>query len=287
MVNKVLFFRSALIVLLAAIIVYMLYVGIFGGALGQQNMDYNKRFEETNYYLNKTSNYIDEKKYGYDINYKKLVQLLDFYNSEYNKLLSTPGTSYDTIKTLEAYRNLTKATNELYDVTMDLPSIWAKMISSARHLEALEIDKATSQYDDIAFRISYVREKLVKALYILTHTNYTYYIKPEHQDTVEYAINVINETLKILDEYLKLMNIVKDYSNQLSSSNINKIARELGEKLVESIDLENLGPIKDLVSNFITKLLSGDTVSSGSGEGGGGSGLGGSAGGYSGGSEDD
>ncbi len=255
------FAKILLLALTIALILTIAYTILFGGfAQSLTGEEHSIYYRKTIRYMNKTAYYIAIKKPALDVDPSDLLKIHEYYIREYNKLLNTRGVKYEELATLETYLNLSKTVNNLYNMSLDWPSIWVVLTKSTEALSEMDIDKALSLYKANEHRILALRESVNETLTILEHTKYVKYTPIEHQKVVNYTIDVLKKILDLLDEYIKLMELLKYYhsslSNAIQTRNSTEI-KNIGETIAEQIDLEKLDGLTGNVSDFLSQLLSG------------------------------
>ena len=250
-----------LILLLFVTLAYIiLYTGITGGASGTTITTY---YSKTIAYMNRTINYIKYKRPAYDIKPSDLLEAHDVLMKEYIRLLNTRGVKYEELVKLETYLNLSKTNNILYNVSMDWPSIWNILSSSLKALSQMDIDRALDIYRANKYRILYFRKQLNDTLYLLENTRYVEYTPVVHQQVVNYTISVIQDILELVDEYIKLMELLLQYEEELDTAlktGNSTLVRDIGLQISERISIEKFDGLINYVSDFLSQLLSGVPV---------------------------
>lgn len=256
--------RILLILLLILLILTSLYLVILviynGNVQSLKNQDYTIYYEETINYMNRTTSYINDKKPALDIDPGKLLKLYDYYVREYNRLLNTRGVKYEKLVVFETYLNLSKTVNNLYNISLDWPSIWIVLVRSSQSLSRMDIEKALKLYNANKPRLYMLRDTIKYTIELINYTKYTIYTPIRHQKVINYTLVVLINIRDLLDEYIKLMELLNHYYPQLDKAfktGNSTIIKEIGEIITEQLDLEKLDGLINDISDFLSQLLSG------------------------------
>lgn len=244
-------------VILSIFIVYNILVET---SISRSEYNIDNAYYESIMYLNKTSSHIAYKRPSYDVDPADLIRLHKYIEKEKIKMLNTPGTPYNELTILLTYENITIASAKLYNVTMDLPIIWVGIGKSIDELSSLNIRKALKIYYEMKLRLYIVVSELSESIELLKYAREKGVLLDDHNSTVNYAIMVTNDTLNVILEYIKMMELISMNIGNLENNANNQTLINLAETIAKQIDLDKLKPFAKEISIFITRLSMGEII---------------------------
>lgn len=247
-------------IIVAIILGFIFYSILIKTSISSSNYSLDSAYQESISYLNKTSSHIQYKNPSYDVDPADLLKLHKYIKEEKIRELNTPGTPYRELVTVITYENITIVSRKLFNVTMDLPIIWAGMEKSLDELSNLNIKKSLNIYYDMKLRLYNIVHELNESLKILKHVREKGILLDDHNTTINYSIMVINDTLNTILEYIKLMEILSSNIENIENNNTNQTLLKLAESITKQVDMEKLKPFARQISMFLTKLSMGEIV---------------------------
>jgi hypothetical protein len=230
------------------------YNYLFNNTFSSKGSNKAETFNRAVTFLNRTSSHVADKKPSYDVNPAALLRIRRDIVSGKNKILYTPGANYSEIILYDTYDNISLAALKLYNVTLDLPVVWAGMERSMDELSNLNIRKALSIYYSLRYRLYNIIEELRRTQLILLYTEKNGILLDEHNITVQHALYVINNTLATLLEYMKMMEILLQAETQYMNTHNKTYLLQLARTLSQQIDMNNLKPFAKQLALFLTRL---------------------------------
>jgi hypothetical protein len=250
----------ALLVITGLLASILGYNYLFNNTFSSKGSSEVEVFNRAVVFLNRTSNHVADKKPSYDVDPASLLKTRRDIVSGKNKILYTPGANYSEIILYDTYDNISLAALKLYNVTLDLPVVWAGMERSMDELSNLNIRKALSIYYSLRYRLYNIVEELRRTQLILLYTRKHGILLDEHNITVQHALYVINNTLATLLEYMKMMEILLQAETQYMNTHNKTYLLQLAKTLSQQIDMNNLKPFAKQLALFLTRLSIGEEM---------------------------
>ncbi|ADI32352.1 hypothetical protein [Staphylothermus hellenicus] len=248
------------IITIAVLLGFIFYNTFIETSISSSSYSLDNAYQESISYLNKTSLHIQYKNPSYDVDPADLLKLHKYIEEEKVRILNTPGISYKELTTVDTYGNITIVSRKLFNITMDLPIIWAGMEKSIDELSNLNIRKSLNIYYEMKSRLYNIVNELNESLKILIYVREKGILLDDHNTTVNYSIMVINDTLNTILEYIKLMEILSSNIENMENNNTNQTLLKLAESIAKQVDMEKLKPFAKQISMFLTKLSMGEIV---------------------------
>ncbi len=188
-----------------------------------------------------------------------IVYVTDKIKETRNKLLETPGLSYDELMRVDSYYNLSIATLYTARRLDDYNGVYPKIKKSLELLGENRVDDAIVLYVSMKPVLIRIYNDFDKALKILEETK-TNYFPDKHLEKYKILYEELKKEVGFLREYMKLMDKLITNSNALRNSGGTatiSLSSGLGRELMHEIDLSKFGELSGSVSNFLTNLASG------------------------------
>ncbi|MEM0355238.1 MAG: hypothetical protein QW716_01030 [Desulfurococcaceae archaeon] len=165
------------------------------------------------------------------------------------------GLSYRDFYTIDTYFNITKADKEMFIASHILPSTWLKIVESINLLGSMDMVRALEVYREIKANVIYVIEKLENSLGILENTSYREYaVKEEHVVKIDEACRVVNKTISILKEYIKLMELMERTRLEIErGGNVTESILRMIEEIRREVNTSLIEEISPAINDFISR----------------------------------
>lgn len=172
-----------------------------------------------------------------------------------NEAMYRTGLNYRDFYTIDTYVNVTKADREMLLVSHTLPSTWLRMVESIDLLGSNDVLGALSVYHEVKATVIYMIDKLNASANLLRDTRYKEYaVKESHIVKIDEACRVINETISLLEEYVKLMEIIEKTRIKVAKGgNVTESVMKMVEEIKNKVDVSQIEKLSPAIHDFIER----------------------------------